>query len=260
MEFRSNIIFSIIIHASIAVMTLVFAGRHVVLSHIHKNYIAVSLLRSADGKNSVSENRTRNTLDRFKESETKPQKTPPKNENKIASSEYALNDPLSERTAPREARYPDTDIKQTLEKISGQTVFPQDRPAGSEARSRDDHPSPTAVSSGEHAAGNTAGVTMIEMRSEGGGGNAQSIVSQIKASIERAKMYPVLARKRRNEGTVIAEFSINAKGYPQNIQIIKSSGFSLLDSAARDTIQKASPFPVIRGTIEVPLTFILKTE
>jgi protein TonB len=101
---------------------------------------------------------------------------------------------------------------------------------------------------------------MIEMQSGGGGGNSQSIAAQIRASIERAKVYPALARKRRQEGTVIAEFSINTKGYPQNIQIIKSSGFSLLDSAIRDTILKASPFPVIRGTIEVPLTFILKSE
>ena len=260
MEFKSNIILSVIVHASIAVMTLAFAGRHIVLSHLPKNYIAVSLLGLADEKKFAPENRTGNSPDRLKKSETKPQKASHKNEEKIASSEYAMNDPSSEENASKEGRHPEIDIKQPLEKISGQAVSLQDRSAGLRGRPGDNHPFSTAASSGETASGNTTSVSMVDLQPGGGTGNNQSIVGQIKASIERAKIYPALARMRRQEGTVIAEFSINAKGLPQNIQIVKSSGFSLLDSATRDTILKASPFPVIRGTIEVPLTFILKAE
>jgi len=270
MEFKNNIVFSVIVHASIAVMTLAFAGRHAVLSDLPKNYIAVSLLGLADEKKFAPENRTGNSPDRLKKSETKPQKASPadgdlrtaspKSEKKIASSEYAMNDPSSEENASKEGRHPEIDIKQPLEKISGQAVSLQDRSAGLRGRPGDNHHFSTAASSGETASGNTTSKAMIDLQPGGGAGNNQSIVGQIKASIERAKIYPALARMRRQEGTVIAEFSINAKGLPQNIEIIKSSGFSLLDSATRDTILKASPFPVIRGTIEVPLTFILKKE
>lgn len=271
MEFKNNIVFSVIVHASIAVMTLAFAGRHAVLSDLPKNYIAVSLLGLADEKKFAPENRTGNSPDRVKKSETQPQKkaspadgdlrtASPKSEKKIASSEYAMNDPSSKENASKEGRHPEIDIKQPLEIISGQAVSLQDRSAGLRGRPGDNHPFSTAASSGETSSGYTTSIAMIDLQPGGGAGNNLSIVGQIKASIERAKIYPALARMRRQEGTVIAEFSINAKGLPQNIEIIKSSGFSLLDSATRDTILKASPFPVIRGTIEVPLTFILKKE
>ena len=260
MEFKSNIILSVIVHASIAVMTLAFAGRHIVLSHLPKSYIAVSLLGLSDEKNSLPENGTRNNPDRSKKPETKPQKALHKNEKKIAPSE--MKDHLSGGNTLQEGRYPDKEIEQPLENTPGEAASLWSRPAGLEGGLGKTQPPPAAASSGEQAAGSTAGVTMIEMQSGSGGGNSQgqSLVGQIKASIERAKIYPSLARKMRQEGTVIAEFSINAKGLPQNIQIVKSSGFSLLDSATRDTILKASPFPVIKGTIEVPLTFILKRE
>lgn len=88
-----------------------------------------------------------------------------------------------------------------------------------------------------------------------GDGNA---IGQIREAIERAKIYPELARKRRLEGMVVTEFSINDKGLPENIRVTKSPGFTLLDSAARDTIIKAAPFPVVKGRIEVPINFILK--
>lgn len=80
----------------------------------------------------------------------------------------------------------------------------------------------------------------------------------IRALIEKSLIYPSLARKRKIEGTVVTEFSINAAGLPENIKITKSSGFSILDSAAEKTIIKASPFPVVAGRIEIPITFRLE--
>ena len=91
-------------------------------------------------------------------------------------------------------------------------------------------------------------------------GSDPRAVSAIRDAIERAKSYPPLAKRRNQEGTVVAEFSINAKGLPENVRVTRSSGFGLLDSAARETIVKAAPFPVVDGSIEVPITFILKKE
>ncbi len=83
----------------------------------------------------------------------------------------------------------------------------------------------------------------------------RDIVNTIKAAIERAKSYPPLARKRGIEGTAAAEFTVNSRGYPENIRIVRSSGSDILDIAAKKTVLRASPFPAVNGSIEVPITF-----
>jgi TonB family protein len=85
-----------------------------------------------------------------------------------------------------------------------------------------------------------------------------NLSTKIRELIERAKTYPALAKKRKQEGTVVTEFSINTQGLPENIRVVKSSGFSLLDAAARDTILKAAPFPPVRDRIEIPISFVLQ--
>lgn len=91
-----------------------------------------------------------------------------------------------------------------------------------------------------------------------GGNNFSDVLSKIRAAIEKAKNYPAIARNNGIEGTVLTEFSIGTDGLPVNIKIIKSSGFNVLDSAALQTINKASPFPAIKGSLEIPITFVLK--
>jgi TonB family protein len=82
----------------------------------------------------------------------------------------------------------------------------------------------------------------------------------IRDSIQNNLIFPFLAIRNRMQGTVIAEFSINTKGQPYNIRIIKSSGFSILDSAAKKTVIKASPFPVVKKIVEIPISFRLKNN
>ena len=86
-------------------------------------------------------------------------------------------------------------------------------------------------------------------------GQIKDYYALITAAIEKAKTYPFLARKKKIEGTVIAAFRINAKGYPQDINIRKSSGFEILDSAAMKIVTKAAPFPHVVEPIEIPITF-----
>ena len=82
----------------------------------------------------------------------------------------------------------------------------------------------------------------------------------IRTAIEKALVYPALAKKRGIEGTVITEFTISSRGYPENIKIVRSSGYGLLDVAARDTVLKASPFNAARGWIEIPINFRLEKK
>ena len=79
----------------------------------------------------------------------------------------------------------------------------------------------------------------------------------IRDSIERAKTYPVIARKRGIEGTVYISFRINAQGKPQELKILKSSGSNILDTATKDIVKRAAPFPYVDSPVEVPVVFKL---
>ena len=85
----------------------------------------------------------------------------------------------------------------------------------------------------------------------------QNLYASIRNAIDRAKIYPLLARKRKIEGTVIMEFIVNNKGYPQDIRIEKSSEHEILDSAAVKTVKNAAPLPHIQGKIIIPIRFKL---
>jgi len=251
MTIRKNIAFSLLFHSLLFFLTVLSAryivsGERIFFVELKDNPGAEQHLNKGDDKKTVHASQAGRIAQKDEPV------VPARNQEREHESDI--------KSAP-EDHHPEPPVSQPFrEKVEQASGAFQEKSGKAGYGAGETHASATSVSSGETASGNTAGVTMIEMQSGGGGGNTQSIVGQIRASIERAKIYPVLARKRKQEGTVVTEFSINAKGLPQNIQIIKSSGFSLLDSAARDTILKASPFPVIRGTIEVPLIFILKAE
>jgi TonB family protein len=77
----------------------------------------------------------------------------------------------------------------------------------------------------------------------------------IRALLEKAKNYPLLARKEGMEGMVQVSFTIDEKGLPQDIRILKSSGYRILDEEVKKMLKKASPFPGIMGEIVIPITF-----
>lgn len=84
------------------------------------------------------------------------------------------------------------------------------------------------------------------------------IISEIRSAIEREKSYPLIARKRQMEGTVVASFRIDESGTPTDITLVKSSGHGILDKEALQTIKRASPYPTVKGSIEVPISFKLE--
>jgi protein TonB len=76
--------------------------------------------------------------------------------------------------------------------------------------------------------------------------------------------YPGLARKRGQEGTVILQVLINREGRVDDLKIENTSGFVLLDRAAKSSVRKWSFEPGRRGEeripmwVRVPVTFKLK--
>lgn len=105
------------------------------------------------------------------------------------------------------------------------------------------------------ASGNTQ--VTIEATGKGSDGQTSDIYALIRAAIEKAKIYPLLARKKRIEGTVVTEFTINSRGYPENIKIKKSSGHEILDSATISILKRSAPLPSMSGEILIPINFRL---
>ncbi len=59
--------------------------------------------------------------------------------------------------------------------------------------------------------------------------------------------YPVLARRRGWEGEVVLAFRVDADGRIGNVKVANSSGFGLLDSAARDALLRVAAVALADG-------------
>lgn len=59
--------------------------------------------------------------------------------------------------------------------------------------------------------------------------------------------YPVLARRRGWEGEVVLAFRVDADGRIGNVKVANSSGFGLLDSAARDALLRVATVALADG-------------
>ncbi|MBA4372645.1 MAG: hypothetical protein C0402_07245 [Thermodesulfovibrio sp.] len=84
-----------------------------------------------------------------------------------------------------------------------------------------------------------------------------ALAKKIRDTLQSNLVYPYLARKKRIEGTVLAEFRLNNTGMPENMKIVRTSHYAILDEAAKETIQKAAPFPAQNKRVEIPITFRL---
>lgn len=81
------------------------------------------------------------------------------------------------------------------------------------------------------------------------------ILAEIRARIERAKRYPLMARRMNLEGVSHVRFAIDASGQPQGLALKSSSGSSVLDEEALSTIRRAAPFPAYGEPLEIGIRF-----
>ncbi|MGE5301031.1 MAG: energy transducer TonB [Acidobacteriota bacterium] len=245
MEFRGNILLSALVHATIFVMALtMMAGRDAV-SRVPEKYTAVTLFEEAAGQ------KPETGTDKKKDLPGRTVKTATRLREGVPS-EVPLRAPVQkEAAASLEKNSPPQDVAGPAE---AGTVG-KSGPSASDQREGGESPgtSPGAMQLAIPGKASTqAGLEGGKSKTASGDPGA---VNTIRAAIERAKRYPPLARRRGLEGTVTAEFTISARGYPENIRIVRSSGHEILDSAAKKTILRASPFPAVKGILEVPITF-----
>jgi protein TonB len=79
----------------------------------------------------------------------------------------------------------------------------------------------------------------------------------IRDMITQQLVYPQMARKMGWSGRTVVTFVIAEDGTVHNIRIVESSGFSLLDKSAAETVRAAAPFPKppLRADIVIPINF-----
>lgn len=81
----------------------------------------------------------------------------------------------------------------------------------------------------------------------------------IQEGIQKGITYPQIARKMGWEGKVVISFVICENGQVENIRIIRSSGYKVLDSNAVNTVRRVAPFPrpPVRAELIVPISYRL---
>ncbi len=110
----------------------------------------------------------------------------------------------------------------------------------------------------DHGVGTGAGEGMGVGSGLASGGNL--LLTEIRKKIERAKQYPALAREQGVKGRVSVRFEMNADGSVRSVNVIGSSGSSLLDEAALATVRRASPYPYYAEPLSVTLEFSLSED
>jgi TonB family protein len=94
------------------------------------------------------------------------------------------------------------------------------------------------------------------------GGSQSGLVSTeylgLVEAIERVKKYPRLARERGMEGVVRLRFMLNPSGGVDAVEVVKSSGYEILDTASISAVYRAAPMPYVNGWVEMPMRYVLK--
>lgn len=79
-------------------------------------------------------------------------------------------------------------------------------------------------------------------------------VSHVDCSIAQPD-YPDAARRRGESGTAVVRFVVGVDGHIESTQVVKSSGYARLDSAALDALRSATCHPTLDAGVPVRVVF-----
>ena len=89
----------------------------------------------------------------------------------------------------------------------------------------------------------------------------------IKQKIQESKRYPRWAIRAKHQGIAGIIFDVLSSGAIQNLKVVRSSGFEILDIAALEAVRRATPFAafpeilderVIRITVDIVFALDIK--
>jgi len=89
-------------------------------------------------------------------------------------------------------------------------------------------------------------------------GQYTKLLALLHNSIAKAQQYPTNAALLNQRGTVTVEFLLYPHGQIRSIQIIKTSGYLLLNNAAIQAVQAIAPFGRAHSFLNNPQRFKLK--
>lgn len=75
------------------------------------------------------------------------------------------------------------------------------------------------------------------------------ILNEINAQIRENIVYPRMAQRKNLEGVVTLSFTLGQGGVINGLNVMTSSGYSVLDNAALDLLERISPFDVIMSEV-----------
>ncbi|EPH6191075.1 energy transducer TonB [Campylobacter upsaliensis] len=87
-------------------------------------------------------------------------------------------------------------------------------------------------------------------------------LNKIQEAIQKAQIYPLIAQKKRMSGVVKVEFIWMSDKTLADLKIIQSSGYTLLDKSALESIRKASlNFPSYERNLKItlPISYEIKS-
>ncbi|EAI4325520.1 energy transducer TonB [Campylobacter upsaliensis] len=90
----------------------------------------------------------------------------------------------------------------------------------------------------------------------------ESTLNKIQEAIQKAQIYPLIAQKKRMSGVVKVEFMWMSDKTLADLKIIQSSGYTLLDKSALESIRKASlNFPSYERNLKItlPISYEIKS-
>jgi TonB family protein len=110
---------------------------------------------------------------------------------------------------------------------------------------------------GDGAAGGHAGLPRGGNGAGTNGRNGDQLLRTIRRQIERVWTYPEAARRDGLEGRIELRFRIAADGSAETVEILRSSGHTLLDNDLAQTVRRAGPYPPYAGWVRLPFTYRL---
>lgn len=154
--------------------------------------------------------------------------------------------PIDPPVPPRAAAAPDKDPVSTTRTLPAPP--PEPPPPASEAPGPGEWASSTRPDSGQRAAvtDDTPLHTSVPLY-----------------ALNPAPDYPMLARRRNYEGTVMLDVLVDPQGQPLQVKLYQSSGYSVLDRSAAATVRRWRFEPARRGAqaiemwVRVPVRFAL---
>lgn len=154
-----------------------------------------------------------------------------------ALSEAPIPTPRPAYTPPPK---PKVDRKQVPK---ARTAPPKKRSAGSKGRDTQDARRGTA--SGKQTTGKASKGRQVARASQSGNARVSNYPGKVVSKLRRSLRYPSEAKRQRLKGEVRVRFTVAQNGSVSGIRIVRSSGSSILDQAALDTVRRAAPFPRI---------------